>query len=47
MTLLEESKANSASLEEYFSNEMKVLLHANSLRGHHRHQRLMELIEKV
>ena len=47
VTLIEKSKADSSGLEEYFQNEMKILLHAHNLKSHHRHQRLMELIEKV
>ena len=37
----------SESLEDYFQNEMKVLMNAHSLQNHKRHKRLMELIEKV
>ena len=45
--MIEKSKANSASLEEYFQNEMKILMNAHNLQNHKRHKRLMELIEKV
>ena len=47
MTLIEKSKANSASLDEYFQNEMKILMNAHNLQNHKRHTRLMELIDKV
>ena len=47
VNLIEKSKANSASLEEYFQNEMKILMNAHNLQNHKKHKRLMELIEKV
>ena len=47
VNLIEKSKANSATLEEYFQNEMKILMNAHNLQNHKRHKRLMELIDKV
>ena len=31
VNLIEKSKANSATLEEYFQNEMKILMNAHNL----------------
>ena len=47
VNLIEKSKSDSASLEEYFQNEMKILMNAHNLKKHKRHHRLMELIDRV
>ena len=45
--MIEKSKAHSASLDEYFQNEMKILMNAHNLKNHKRHKRMMQIIEKV
>jgi len=45
--LTENSKEESQSMEEFFRNEMKILIYDKNLPNHRRHQRLLSLIEKV
>ena len=35
------------NLEDYFHNEMKILINAHTLANHKRHKRFMDLIEKI
>jgi len=37
VAVIEKSKVDSANLEEYFLNEMKILMNANNMRNHKRH----------
>ena len=47
VTLTEKSKLDSETLDEYFQNEMKILLHDNTLKNRNRHMRFVQLIDKV
>ena len=47
VTFLEKSKDDSESLDEYFQNEMKILMHDHTLQNHKRHRRFVQLIDKI
>ena len=47
VNLTEKSKVDSETLDEYFQNEMKILLHDNTLQNRNRHMRFVQLIDKV
>lgn len=47
MHLVEQAKSDSNSIQEIFLYEMKVLMHDHNLATHLRHQRLLNLVEKV
>jgi hypothetical protein len=45
--LFEKQKELSLEIEEQFANEMTVITHDKRLSNHKRHQRMVQLIEKV
>jgi hypothetical protein len=46
VNLVETSKLAARDVEEFFLNELSVLIYDKSLSNHKRHERFMQLVEK-
>ena len=47
VTFMEKSKEDSETIDEYFQNEMKILMHNHALPNSKRHRKFVQLIDKI